>query len=1256
MRRRNLRLKTLVLVTLASLVIVAGLAVGAVRLIDRTLPGYRAELTERIGRELEQPLTIGRLGLTWGWTGPVLQLSDVALLESTGGPTVVRLDELAVRFSFVDLMRGGRIPRDLTLVGPQLAVYRGENGDLRLRGLAGSGGSAFSLDDAAAWLDRVDRIRVRDGRLGLAADADTPVLGTLDEVELTLQSKGTRHRVIGDARLPPAWGDHVHADIFAYGDLTRWRDLAANAYVRLGGLAGPGLLSAAGLDTADLDGGQSDLEFWVDWADRALDGARATAVSTAIHGDHTNPVVPPLRVDFNVEPDADGYAINLESLRADNRRVDATGRARVDPALTSLSGKVTDLPADLAAAFARLGLPGARRLSGKGRVSRLSFQVPLRTPGQARGLAAFEKLALDHAGWGLQVGRIDGQITLGPEGAALTIAQLDGTLAWQRYIRGELPLTDGRGALSWSPGDEGGGTLHLADVHLTSGETRFAGGGQLRWNGDGGAPHADLAFTGDSADLPPLFAHLPQADDMPNERLRDWLPRAITAARITRAELRLQGPLAQFPFADGNGEFRVSAAGDGVDMAYKPGWPAMQDIEGELTLVGDTLDIQASRGRILGVEVGPASAHVPNVREPILAVDGQLDEADAEAMMRFIPASPLADKFGRMAEVLEVSGPAGLTLALSLPLKPEIDADLAVDGNINLRGVTLAHPALPRPLQGLTGDVRFDLKGLYAQGIDGRFMGMPVQADLTPAGADGLTIDARADLRLPGQAEWWHPLVPADLVARAKGHAVWQAGLRVSAGGRVSDLSLRSDLTDLALDLPAPLGKPAGTSVPLSVTVSADSSRINLDYADRLRVNLRRADNQLQAVDAIFGTDPVEPPVGDGLWIGGHLPRLDLPAWQALLPTGSDSNGPGLALRGADLTVDELQLQGQAIPTTRFRVTPLPAGRGWQADLSGDGAAGNIRWEAGDGRPSVQAQLDHLALLPAARPEPSDSEPAAANAPMDPGQLPGVDLSIGELWVDGTALGQLTATARAIDNGVALEQLSLNGNDTRLTGQGQWTRTGGQSQATLESTLEGSGLARLIQALGFSPSVRADKARVVTALRFEPAAAGLVPEALNGHLSFELEDGTLVPIEPGAGRVLGLINFYALPRRLLLDFRDVLNEGMAFDRLQGDFNVTDGDARTDNLRINTPSAIIRIRGRVGLAARDYDQRVTIVPKMSSAAAIAGTVLGGPAVGAALFVAQRLLRKPIAEISSVTYDLTGQWSDPQIDPVEEATQE
>ncbi|MDT0634552.1 YhdP family protein [Spectribacter hydrogenoxidans] len=1255
MRRRNLRLKTLLLVTLASLVIVAGLAVGAVRLIDRTLPGYRAELTERIGEELEQPLTIGRLGLAWDWTGPVLELSDVALLESAGGPTVVRLEQLAVRFSFVDLLRGGRIPRDLTLVGPQLAIYRGDDGGLRLRGLASGGGSAFSLDDAATWLDRVDRIRVRDGQLGLAAGADSRILGTLDDVELTLRSHDSRHRVIGDAKLPPAWGDHVHADVFAYGDLTRWRDLAANAYIRLGSLTAPELLSQAGLETADLEGGHSDVELWVDWADRALDGARATAVSEAIRGRDASPVAPPLRMDFNVEPDAEGYAINLESLRADDRPVEATGRARVNPALTSLNGEITDLPASLAAAAARVGLPGARQLTGQGSVSRLSFRMPLRTPGQTRGLVAFEDLALDHAGLGLELGRIDGQATLGPEGATLAVEKLAGSLTWQRYVRGELPLTNGRGKLSWSPDSGGGGTLHLADARLTSGQTTFAGGGELTWDGNGGAPRADLTFTGDSADLPPLFAHLPQANDMPNKRLRDWLPRAITAARVTSAEVRLAGPLSQFPFAAGNGEFRVSVVGEDVDMAYKPGWPAMQDIEGQLTLVGDTLDIQASRGRILGVEVGPASAHVPNVREPVLAVDGRLDEAGADAMMRFIPASPLADKFGRIAEVLEVSGPAGLTLALSLPLKPDLDADVAVDGTIDLRGVTLTHPALPRPLQGLDGDLRFDLKGLYAQGIEGRFMGMPVQADLTPAGADGLAIDARADLSLPAQAPWWEPLLPADLVARADGSAVWQAGLRVSAGGRISDLRLHSDLTDLALDLPAPLGKPAGTSAPLSVTVSADSNRITLDYADRLRAELRRTDDRLQAADLVFGTDPVNPPAGDGLWVGGHLAELDLPAWQALLPIGGDRAGPGLALRGGDLTVDRVRLQGQAVPTTRLRVTPLPADRGWQADLSGDGAAGNVRWETGNSRPTVHARLDHLALLPAARTEPTDDQ-AATDAPMDPGQLPGVDLAISELWVDGTSLGRLTANARAIDNGVALEELSLNGNDTHLTGQGQWTRTGGQSQATLDSTLEGSGLARLIQALGFSPSVRADKARVVTALRFEPSAAGLVPERLNGHLSFKLEDGTLVPIEPGAGRVLGLVNFYALPRRLLLDFRDVLNEGMAFDRLQGDFNVTAGDARTDNLRINTPSAIIRIRGRVGLAARDYDQRVTIVPKMSSAAAIAGTVLGGPAVGAALFVAQRLLRKPIAEISSVTYDLTGQWSDPQIDPVEEATQE
>lgn len=137
-------------------------------------------------------------------------------------------------------------------------------------------------------------------------------------------------------------------------------------------------------------------------------------------------------------------------------------------------------------------------------------------------------------------------------------------------------------------------------------------------------------------------------------------------------------------------------------------------------------------------------------------------------------------------------------------------------------------------------------------------------------------------------------------------------------------------------------------------------------------------------------------------------------------------------------------------------------------------------------------------------------------------------------------------------------------------------------------------------------------------------------------------------VQPGAGRILGLLNFYALPRRLTLDFRDVVNKGLAFDTLKGDFRIEDGNAWTDNLKIRGPSLRMEIQGRVGLAARDYDQKITIQPQVSSGVALAGTLAGGPAVGLALLVAQQLFKKPLAEMSELSYRLRGPWDNPTID--------
>ncbi len=127
--------------------------------------------------------------------------------------------------------------------------------------------------------------------------------------------------------------------------------------------------------------------------------------------------------------------------------------------------------------------------------------------------------------------------------------------------------------------------------------------------------------------------------------------------------------------------------------------------------------------------------------------------------------------------------------------------------------------------------------------------------------------------------------------------------------------------------------------------------------------------------------------------------------------------------------------------------------------------------------------------------------------------------------------------------------------------------------------------------------------------------------------------------------MLSLFSLNSLQRRLTLDFRDVFKEGFSFDKMKGHFVVMDGDAFTNNFTIEGSSATIEISGRTGLVAHDYDQLVIVTPQVSSTLPIAGVIAGGPAVGAAVFLADKLVGDKFNRMTQVRYQVSGSWDDP-----------
>jgi uncharacterized protein YhdP len=140
---------------------------------------------------------------------------------------------------------------------------------------------------------------------------------------------------------------------------------------------------------------------------------------------------------------------------------------------------------------------------------------------------------------------------------------------------------------------------------------------------------------------------------------------------------------------------------------------------------------------------------------------------------------------------------------------------------------------------------------------------------------------------------------------------------------------------------------------------------------------------------------------------------------------------------------------------------------------------------------------------------------------------------------------------------------------------------------------------------------------------------------LSGSFKLSGKRGQFPKFEPGIGRLFGIFNLQALPRRIALDFHDVFSEGLGFDNISGDLKITQGLASTDDLRIQGPSAKIYINGEMNLEAETQKLHIKVTPSYG---------LVSPVVGMASVIANTALQNPI---TSKEYDITGSWTDPVV---------
>lgn len=1163
-----------------------------------------------------------------------------------------------------------------------------------------------------------------------AADAtDTPATLSLRDVDLVLRNSARHHDLRLDATPPEDWGQRfVTMGRFKRGLLSlhpgQWADWSGQVYAYFPH-ADVAQLSAHIPWGVNVAKGQGRLRLWNDVNEGQWAGGVADVQLTDLQTQWTAEA-PPLTFErlsgrLGVKVSPTGFDVSTQHLAfvsdqgltwpGGNAALTYTHPKGKTPARGHLQADHLDLLA-LRDVALRLPLPEVWRqrlqqqaVSGQVEALQWRWQGDWQAPSTYDAQVNLDELTLppptgsaatSQAHWpGVQAARIrlslnqDGgrvDVNMGADGAVFLPGILDHPEVPVQALQAHAQFK--RMGQQWQ--------VPEWQLQLTNPDLQGQWQGQWRGPANGqGLGWLDLQGQIKRADVARAYRYLPTT--LPAD-VRQYVRDALVKGTYANVQVKIKGDLDKVPFATPKeGEFRFAGRVQDVELDYMPAallppkslpWPRLNKLTG--LLVFDRLgmklsDASAQTGEArTGLNLTGGQVEIPDmVNNPVLSVKAE-HKGPAAQVLTLVQKSPLDALLSGALGTTQATGSVQTRFQLTVPL---LNAqNTKVQGSVTLAGNDVRMTGTLPVLEKLQGTVQFSETGFNLVGTQGRLLGGPIRIEggMRPAAPGTASTDPRSppllQLRAQGQitAEGLrqaHEIAPLNGWAQyASGSANYTAQLGWQQGQ--PELTIQSPLEGLALQLPAPLGKSATSSTPLSLKTRIQTSggglrdQLLLDWGNIASAHYVRDLSGPQPV-VLRGTlslglpsaqAPSLPATGVSATIA--LDRLAVEEWQNLLPahpTTVANASVANAWASSAYLPTRIGLQANTITADGRTLHQVVAGgiregTDWRVNVDARELNGHVvyRQASGEQQAHLYARLSRLNLPPASVAEVE----GLLEAP--PAHLPSLDIVVEELELRGKKLGRIEIEAVNTEQQKtrikAATQWQLNKFNIlvpeasfRSTGRWLTAADGGQQRKTeMSFKLEVGDAGALLTRLGTPDALRGGTGQLEGAVSWQGSPMALHYPSLAGQFTVKMGRGQFLKADAGAAKLLGVLSLQALPRRLLLDFRDVFYEGFAFDSVRGDVTIAQGIAQTRNLQIKGVNALVQLDGSADIAHETQNLRAVILPALDAGTAslVAGIAVN-PVVGLTAFLAQLFLQNPLAKATTQEFLIDGSWADPKV---------
>jgi uncharacterized protein YhdP len=636
--------------------------------------------------------------------------------------------------------------------------------------------------------------------------------------------------------------------------------------------------------------------------------------------------------------------------------------------------------------------------------------------------------------------------------------------------------------------------------------------------------------------------------------------------------------------------------------------------------------------------------HIPDITSTDAVLLGQIEASGPTQQFSHIATRYSGGAFkAPLLDSAKFTGEGRLWLTFSSPL---FGGSTKLSGNYQLIDNQL-HPGSRIPgLKSINGMLGFNNSGIKIQNVIARFLGGPVfiNAGNTQDGSFHLTASGTLN---PGNVNEITDGKMAEavslLVKHLHGSTGWRASMQVS--DKATSLIVESSLEGLSSDFPAPFAKSSIEGVPFRferVAAGPDKDEISITYGRRAaaRINrIRTESGEYRADRGVIAFGAVLPATATkaGVTVMGTLPLLDADQWlgqlkqfklQPNMSTDASAIMSPVNIHAVNIQLGVLNFLGQQL--TDVTLSASKEDRVWRSTVTGKEISGNVSWDP-SGRGKIAARLSKVAVSP-----PSSTSKAPPR--YQEKDLPAIDVIVENFSIGEKHLGQLELLANHQEQNWRIEKLHLTTADSSLSVKGLWDRPEKREDASrIQATLflESNDIGKFLTRLGLPERIKRGSGRLEGSFSWNGVPQSIDYATLTGSFKITARNGQFPKFEPGIGRLFGIFDLRALPRRIILDFHDIFSEGFGFNEISADIKVNRGIAATNDLVIEGPAARIMMTGRINLEEESQDLHMKVVPSLG---------LATPVVGVASLIVSKALQKPA---SPNEYHITGEWTDPLV---------